>query len=386
MKKTSDRYIALHTGEDNTRYMRAVNPPVFLTSLHTIEKIEDYNNLPEGDFLYGRYGSPNEAIVEAKLAGLEGGKRAFVYPSGMGAATAAILAVCHAGCHVICVHNAYGPVQEFLSEYCAKELSMDITFVHGYETEEIERAIRPETALLILESPGSTTLSIVDLRACAALAKEHGFKTYVDNSCCTPVFQKPLSLGIDIVMHSATKYLGGHSDILGGALVTSDDEIIAKLKKQKTWFGGVMGPMEAWLLMRGLRTLSVRMPEHQKTAMEVAKYLENSPKIRKVYYPGLESHPQHELALRQQTGFSGLLSFEIDGTVEKAMEVTNRTEVFQIGPSWGGFESLIIMPLEHYSDEYASWYGASRNLIRIHCGLEGAELLIEDLEQALSVV
>jgi cystathionine gamma-lyase len=262
-------------------------------------------------------------------------------------------------------------------------MNMDVTFVYGWRTEEIEAAIRDNTAMIILESPGTATFTAVDFKAVSELAKSRNIVTYTDNSYCSPVFQKPLTMGIDIVMHSVTKYLGGHSDLLGGVLVTSNDEIIEKLATQKTWFGGIMGPMEAWLLMRGLRTLELRMKAHQETAMQVAKMLAAHPKVKKVYYPGLPDHPQAELIKRQQTGSSGLMSFEVKGTVEDAQRVVDSLKVFEIGPSWGGFESLVVMPLAHHSEEYAEWYGADRGLIRIHCGLEGAEILMADLEQAL---
>lgn len=380
----SDSFAALHAGEHPEQYLNAVNPPVFLTSLHTLGTIEEYGHSPEGTFLYGRYGNPNERIAEEKIAALEHGKQGFLYATGMAAATAAVLAVCRTGSHVVCVHNAYGPLQEFLEVFCRENMKIEVTFVHGFRTEEIEAAIRDNTAMIVLESPGTATFSVVDFEAVSELAKRKHIVTYTDNSYCSPVFQKPLDMGIDIVMHSATKYLGGHSDILGGVLVTSNEEIIEVLKKQKTWFGGMMGPMEAWLLMRGLRTLEVRMKAHQAAALSVANMLSEHPKVSKVYYPGLPDHPQASLIKKQQTGSSGLLSFEVKGSAEDAMKVVNTLRVFKIGPSWGGFESLSIMPLLHKDEEYAAWYGASRGIIRIHCGLEGAEILMADLEQALA--
>lgn len=382
----NDSYIPLHTGEDSSKYLNALNPPVFLTSLHTFDNMADYQHNPNGAFVYGRYGNPNEKIVEEKIAALEHGKRAFLYPSGMGAASAAIMAVCKAGSHVVCVHNAYGCVGTFLEEYCKPDLNMDVTFVHGWSTDEIRDAIRDNTALIILESPGTATFSLVDLEAVSKIAKEKGIVTYIDNTYCSPIFQKPLTMGIDIVMHSATKYLGGHSDILGGVLVTSDDRLIERLKTLKTLFGGIMGPMEAWLLMRGLRTLPVRMKAHEAIALKVAQELEKDPHVKKVYYPGLPSHPQYELVKKQQSGSSGLLSFELNATTEEAVKVVEHMKVFKLGPSWGGFESLIVMPLWGKTDEYAAWYGASRGLIRIHCGLEGADVLLADLKQAFALL
>ncbi|MCI8417859.1 MAG: PLP-dependent transferase [Lachnospiraceae bacterium] len=381
-----DAYIALHYGENNKEYLRAVVPPIYMNSLHTFARIEDYYNVPQGAYLYGRYNNPTVEIVERKIAALEQGKRAFLYASGMAAATAAVMAVCRSGDHVVCVHNAYGPLQSFLIDYCSKDLDITVTFVRGDSMEELRKAVQDNTSLMILETPGSATFSLVDLKEVARLARENHIVTYVDNSYCSPEFQKPLTLGIDMVMHSTTKYLGGHSDLIGGVLVTSHEGLMGRLGQQRPWFGGIMGPMEAWLLMRGLRTLHVRMKHHEETALEIARSLEKNPRVRKVYYPGLESHPQYELAKRQQTGSSGLLSFEVNASPAKAVQVINRLRVFQIGPSWGGFESLAIMPLLKNTDEYAQWYGASRGIIRIHCGLEGAGVLLKDIEQALEII
>lgn len=383
---TDDRFITTHYADKSDQHLNAVVPPIFMSSLHLCDRIEDYYMLPAGAYLYGRYNNPTVETVEQKMAALERGSRAFLYASGMAASTATVMATCHAGSHVVCVHNAYGPLQSFLNDYCSTALDIGVTFVRGTSMKEIESAVRDNTALIVLESPGTATFSLVDLAAVAAFAKEKRIYTYVDNSYCSPIFQKPLTLGIDVVMHSCTKYLGGHSDLIGGVLVVRDEALIAKLAQQRPWFGGIMGPMEAWLMMRGLRTLDLRMRQHQANALEIAHMLEQHPKIKKVYYPGLESHPQYDLACRQQTGSSGLLSFEVKASPSKAAQVINRFQVFRIGPSWGGFESLAVMPLLKNTEEYTKWYGGSRGLIRIHCGLEGAEILKQDLEDALKII
>ena len=381
-----DPYLALHYGEDKHQYLNAMSPPVFMTSLHTMDTIEDYYNVPNGAYLYGRYGNPTVELAEKKIAAMERGKRAFLYASGMAAATAAVMAVCSSGSHVICVHNAYNVLQSFLRDYTRKDLNISVSFVHGDRMEEIVAAIQDNTAMIILESPGTATFSLNDFEAIAKLAKPRGSVTYVDNTYCSPELQKPLTMGIDIVMHSCTKYLAGHSDLLGGVLVTSDPKIIDRLAQQRIWFGGILGPMEAWLLIRGMRTLGARMKQHAQTGQIVAEALEKNPKIKKVYYPGLKSHPQYELAKKQQVASSGLLSFEINASPEVAMQVVNRLKIFQIGPSWGGYESLVVMPLYGNTEEYVEWYGGSRGLIRIHCGLEGADVLLKDIEQALEIV
>ena len=381
-----ENMIVTHMAENYELYMNAVTPPIFMNSLHICNSIEHYYDLPKNHFIYGRYGNPTVEIVEKKIAALESSSRAFLYASGMAAATAAVMGTCKAGDHIICVHNAYGPFQEFLNDYCRKELDINVTFVRGDVLEEMKDAIQNNTALIVLESPGTATFSLVDLAEVANIASQNGIKTFIDNTYCTPVFQKPIEFGIDIVMHSCTKYLGGHSDLIGGVLVTNDEETIAKLAKQRTWFGGIIGPMDAWLIMRGLRTLPIRMKQHSETAQLVAESLEKNEKIKRVYYPGLKSHPQYELAKKQQTGSSGLLSFEIDGTEEQAVNFVNHLKVFKIGPSWGGYESLVVMPLLKNTDEYVEWYGGSRGLIRIHCGLEGANVLLKDINQALKTI
>ena len=378
-----DELIGGHLGEERGNYYDAIVPPVFLTSLHTADCIENYQHTPEGRYIYGRHGNPTVEICERKIAALEHGKRAFLYASGMAAATSAVLAVCRPGSHVVCVHNAYGGLQGYLNDLAGPDLQIKTTYVHGYNTEEIIGAVRENTVMIFLESPGSATFTLVDLKTVAAFAKERGIITYTDNSYCSPVFQKPLKMGIDIVMHSCTKYLGGHSDLLGGVLVTSSDSLISRLDTLRIMYGNIIGPMEAWLMIRGIRTLSVRMDRHHRIALEVARALEKDPRIKKVYYPDLESHPQYALAKEQQTGCSGLLSFEPELSFEQTVRFINHLKLFSIGPSWGGYESLAVMPLYESSEEHAAWYGASRTLVRIHCGFEGADLLLEDISQAL---
>ena len=383
---SDENMIVTHLADSYNSFLNAVTPPIFMNSLHICNSIEHYYDLPKDHYIYGRYGNPTVEIVEKKIAALESGSKAFMYASGMAAATAAVMGTCKSGDHVICVHNAYGPLQEFLNDYCSKELDINVTFVRGDILDEIKNAVQDNTSLIVLESPGTATFSLVDLAEVAKLANKNGIKTYIDNTYCTPIFQKPIELGIDIVMHSCTKYLGGHSDLIGGVLVTSDEKIIANLSKQRTWFGGIIGPMEAWLIMRGLRTLPIRMEHHSSTAQFIAESLEKNEKIKKVYYPGLKSHPQYELAQKQQTGSSGLLSFEINGTEEQAVNFVNHLKVFKIGPSWGGYESLVVMPLLKNTEEYVEWYGGSRGLIRIHCGFEGAQVLLKDITQALKTL
>ena len=385
----NDKLITSHYGEEFEHYYNAVVPPIFMNSLNVFKTVDDYYDSDKTDkhvYCYGRVQNPTVRILEDKAAALEQGTGALAFASGMAAATTAVLTVCKAKSHVVCIRSAYGPLKTFLNEYCREHLNMSVTYVKGDDTEEFEHAVTDQTDLIILESPSSVVLSLQDIHAVSEIAKKHHAYVYIDNSFCTPIYQKPLLLGADIVMHTASKYMGGHSDIIGGVLAVKDEELMARLRKQRELFGGIIGPMEAWLIIRGLRTMEVRVERHQATAMEIAEFLESHPKVRKVYYPGLLSHPQHELMKRQQGGNTGLLSFEIKGSVEQAKEVAQRLKIFKIGVSWGGFESLVCMPHARQDAESCRFLGADQNVLRIHCGLEGAEVLKADLENALSCV
>ena len=385
----NDKLITSHYGEEFEHYYNAVVPPIFMNSLNVFETVDDYYDSDKTDkhvYCYGRVQNPTVRILEDKAAALEQGTGALAFASGLAAATTAVLTVCKAKSHVVCIRSAYGPLKTFLNEYCREHLDMSVTYVKGDDTEEFEHAVTDQTDLIILESPSSVVLSLQDIHAVSEIAKKHHAYVYIDNSFCTPIYQKPLLLGADIVMHTASKYMGGHSDIIGGVLAVKDEELMARLRQQRELFGGIIGPMEAWLIIRGLRTMEVRVERHQATAMEIAEFLESHPKVRKVYYPGLLSHPQHELMKRQQGGNTGLLSFEIKGSVEQAKEVAQRLKIFKIGVSWGGFESLVCMPHARQDAESCRFLGADQNVLRIHCGLEGAEVLKADLENALSCV
>lgn len=379
-----------HTADEYDRYLNSVVPPVFLNSLHVYDKFEDYCNVDvtsDDQFVYGRSGNPTVHILERKIAALEHGSRALAFGSGMAAFTTALMAVCSAGSHIICMKNVYQPVKRFLRTYGIPRLNYSVTYVTGSDLDEIEQAIQENTALMILESPSTFVFRVVDLAAITEIAKRHGVRTYIDNTCLTPIFQKPLDLGVDIVMHTMSKYIGGHSDIIGGVLVSGDEELMVRMmEEEREWFGGILGPMEGWLAIRGLRTLEARLHRHQETAMAVAEFLERSDKVKKVYYTGLASHPQADIIRRQQKGHTGLLSFELDGTVSQAVAFINHLKLFGKGCSWGGFESLALCPLYQEPEEEIQFLGLDRGLIRIHCGLEGSENLLEDLESALQLL
>lgn len=386
--ENQDLLAMTHLGEEPSKYMKSVTPPVFMNSLHVFDTVDEYFSVDifKDEFYYGRASNPTVAILEKKLAALEHGVRAVAFSAGMAACTAAIMAVCRMGSHIICLKESYGPVQHLLDDFLIEKMNVSVTYVNGTELGDFEEAIRPETDLIILESPSTLLFSVIDLEGVAKLAKAHGIKTYIDNTYSTPVFQKPLDMGIDIVMHTMTKYIGGHSDLSGGVLISKDEELMRGLMIQRDRFGSVLGPMEGWLAIRGLRTLDVRIRRHYETGLKVAEYLEQHPKVKKVYYTGLKSHPQYELARKQQKGECGLMSLEIDGDEKATARFVDALKIFERGCSWGGFESLAIAYTYNWTEEQQAFLGVNRSIVRLHCGLEGTENLIEDLKQALEKV
>ena len=378
-----------HCGEEYERYYNAIVPPIFMNSLHVFDTIDDYYDSDKTEkhtYCYGRVQNPTVRILEEKIAALEEGCESYVFSSGMSAAVAAVLASCKVGGHVICVRNAYGPLQNFLLGYLREHMNIETTFVDGDTVAEFCEAFRDHTQLVVLESPSSVVFSVQDIRGVSELAKSRGARVYIDNTFCTPIYQKPLTMGADYVMHTTSKYMGGHSDLIGGVLTVKDQALGAEIRNLRELLGSIIGPMEGWLILRGMRTLEVRVKEHERVAGKVAGYLENHPKVKRVYYTGLKSHPQRELIERQQSGSTGLLSFEIDGSLEEAKRFCQELQVFKIGVSWGGFESLVMMPYARQSEEVSRAMRGSCGIIRIHCGLEGAGLLIQDLEQGLQKI
>ena len=383
----SPEMITSHYGEEYEKYYNAIVPPIFMNSLNVFDEIDDYFNAKVHDkhtYVYGRVQNPTVRILEDKVAALEHGTAAFAFASGMAAATTAVLSVVKTGQNIVCVRNAYGPLKNFVEKYCSEHLGTTLTYVKGNEVSDFEEAITDNTSLVILESPSSVVFSLQDIEAVCKIAHERGAKVYIDNTFCTPIFSNPLDLGVDIVMHTTSKYMGGHSDVVGGVLAVRDEKLANTIVANRELLGGIIGPMEAWLVLRGLRTLSVRVKAHEEVAMQVAEYLENHPKVDKVYYTGLKSHPQYALAQKQQKGNTGLIAFEIKGSTEDAKKVVNSLKIFKIGVSWGGFESLVMMPHMRLDEQTCEWLGGRQGLIRIHCGLEGVDALIADLEQALA--
>jgi cystathionine beta-lyase/cystathionine gamma-synthase len=373
------------------KYEGAVVPPIFQNSLFTFpdwEAIDNAFDARQEHFIYSRGKNPTVDFAEKKLAEVANADRAILFTSGMAAISAAVLFCVKPNSHIITIKNVYGPTSNFLANYLKEKLNVETTFVSGENVEDFRTNIRENTSLIYLESPASATFSLQDLETVALLAKEKNIKTICDNTWATPIFQHPLDLGIDFEVHSVSKYLGGHSDLVAGAIMGKEQDMEALFSREYEWLGGKISPFEAWLLIRSLRTLPIRMQRHQENAMKIAQFLENHPKIALVRYPGLLSFPQYDLGKKQMTGYSGLLSFQLKtNDIEEVKSFFNALKMFHKGVSWGGFESLVYAPalsyLKELSFEQFANMGISLGDIRISVGLENAEDLIADLRQAL---
>ncbi|WP_338589917.1 PLP-dependent aspartate aminotransferase family protein [Shewanella khirikhana] len=369
----------------------AVVPPIYQNSLFTFaswQAIDSAFDDKINNAIYTRGHNPTVVQAEQKLAQLAGADKAKLFGSGMAAIAAGILHFVRPGCHIICVRNAYGPTVRLLDDYLRSRIGLEVSFVGG-EVDEIAAAIRPNTTLIYLESPSSGVFGLQDIAAIAALAKSRGIASMIDNTWATPVYQKALAMGVDLEVHSCSKYLGGHSDIVSGVLMGSAEIIDAITANEFELLGAKMAPMEAWFLLRSLRTLPLRLERHQASALKLAKYLESHPKVASVSYPGLVSHPQHALARQQMRGFTGLMAFRLASTDLDAIKgFVNGLKLFRIGVSWGGHESLIFAPAISYLKEMTPAQfepmGLSLGDMRISVGLEDSEDLIADLEQALA--
>lgn len=384
--------ILAHYGEDISKHNGAIVPPIYQNTLFAFENwdaIDAAFSDPINNSIYTRGNNPSVSIVEKKIAKLAGGEKARLFGSGMGAISSAIMSCVHTGCHVITLKNIYGPALNLLDVYLKNKFNIEVTFVSGESVEEFRDAIKENTSLIYLESPSSAVFSMQDITEICKIAKEHNIKTIIDNTWATPIYQKPLEMGVDLEVHSCSKYLGGHSDIIAGVVIGKAELIDSIFQNEYILYGAKMAPFEAWLLMRSLRTLPMRMEKHQKNAMMVAEFLEKHPKIKKVNYPGLKSFPQYELGKKQMTGYSGLMSFVIDtDDVQELKNFVNTLDVFSIGVSWGGHESLVHAPaiayLKEMTPEQFKATGLSLGVIRISVGLENPNDLIADLDNALA--
>ena len=379
-------HILDHLGEDRDALMHAVVPPVFQSGNFSYPTVAAMRETVQQEFdrpLYTRGYNPTVAMLRKKVAALEGAEDALVFSSGSAAIAAAVIAFVQAGDHVVCVRKPYSWTRKLLDELLAR-FGVEVTYVDGTDAENYRRACRDNTRLFILESPNSLTFELQDLGAVAAIAKEQGVLTLCDNSFNSPLFQRPIEHGIDLVAHSATKYLNGHSDVVAGVLAGSQAHIRQVMAKEFMTLGAAPSPHDAWLLMRGLRTLGLRMHRSADSAARVARFLEAHPKVARVHWPGLESHQQHALASRQMERVAGLMSIELDAPDEAAVErFCDGLQRFLIAVSWGGYESLqfpvcaLKGPSGYYTD-------LPFTLVRLYVGLEDPDHLIADLDQALA--
>ncbi|MBK8340961.1 MAG: aminotransferase class I/II-fold pyridoxal phosphate-dependent enzyme [Flavobacteriales bacterium] len=379
-------YILTHLGEDRERGYDAVVPPIVQSGNFTYPTVAAMRATVQQEFdrpLYTRGFNPTVAMLRKKIAALERSEDALVFSSGSAAIAAAVISSVKAGDHIVCVHKPYSWTKKLLVELLSR-FGVEHTFVDGTDPENYRRAIKPNTTFFILESPNSLTFELQDLAAVSAIAKERGIITLCDNSFNSPLFQRPIEHGIDMVAHSATKYLNGHSDVVAGVLAGSHAYMRQVMAKEFMTLGAAPSPHDAWLLMRGLRTLELRMHRSANSAEKVARFLEVHPKVARVHWPGLESHPQHALAKRQMDRVAGLMSIELKAPDEAAVErFCDALKTFLIAVSWGGYESLqwpvcaLKGPSGYYTD-------LPFTMVRLYIGLEDPDSLIRDLQQALA--
>jgi cystathionine beta-lyase/cystathionine gamma-synthase len=362
--------------------------PIYQTSTFEVTDNDEQLRVTGSDSYYTRYGNPTNSVAERTVAALEGVEAALTFSSGMGAITTTIMALLKGGDHIVAQRDIYGGTHKFLSQWLPK-FGVETTFVDTTDYQQHEKAIRPNTKLLYVESPTNPTIRVVDLQRVAGLAKQHGLISMVDSTFGTPINQRPAEYGLDLIMHSGTKYLGGHTDLICG-VVAGRKELIDKILATRTTIGNCMDPHASWMLVRGMKTLAVRVARQNENALRVAEFLEQHAKVRRVHYPFLKSHAQQTLARAQMAGGGGMVTFEVDGTGEDARRVSEALRLFTLAPSLGGVESLVCIPVltSHLSvpDEERRKMGVTEQMIRLSVGIENAHDLVADLEHALKGV
>jgi cystathionine beta-lyase/cystathionine gamma-synthase len=373
---------AIHVGQEPDPATGAIIVPIYQTSTYVQEELGKNKG-----YEYARTSNPTRSALERNLACLEGGRYAYAFASGM-AAINALMTLMKSGDHVLASHNLYGGSFR-LFERVLKDFGLTFSYANTSRLEEVESAIRPNTRVLYVETPTNPVMEITDIAAAAALAHNRGLLLAVDNTFMSPYFQRPLELGADLVLHSTTKYLNGHSDGVGGAIILNDEALAERLKFLQNAAGAILGPFDSWLVLRGVKTLAVRMRQHDANGQAIAQFLAAHPKVRKVYYPGLATHPQHELARRQMKGFGGMIAFET-GSVENAKAVLRTVRLCSLAESLGGVETLISHPatMTHASvpPEDRQRLGITDGLVRISVGIEDVEDLIADLDHSLAQI
>jgi cystathionine gamma-synthase len=387
-----------HTFRQETEAVRAgtglhkkdgpVSTPIFQTSTFEVTDNEEQLRVTPTDHFYTRYGNPTHTVVEQAIAELEGAEAALLFSSGMSAITTSFLALVKTGDHIVAQRDIYGGVTKFLSQWLPK-MGVETTFVETNDFEQHERAIRSNTKLMHVESPTNPNVRVVDLEKVVALARKHNLITTIDSTFATPINCRPAEWGIDLVLHSGTKYFGGHADLICGVAAGRGD-LIGQVHSLRTTLGCVMDPHAAFLLRRGLKTLAVRVERQNRSAFEVAQFLSKHPKVARVHYPMLDSHPDYALAKKQLIGGGGVLSFEVEGTGADACRVSEALSLFTLAPSLGGVESLVSIPVltSHamIDPELRKKMGVTEQMIRLSVGIENVDDLIGDLEKGLAVL
>ncbi|HTY46915.1 MAG TPA: aminotransferase class I/II-fold pyridoxal phosphate-dependent enzyme [Methanomassiliicoccales archaeon] len=380
---------AVHAGELLDKEHGSVNTPIYQTSTFyypTSDPRTWEGITPEGTYIYTRHGNPTIHAAEEKLAALERAESGLVFSSGMAAITSTILSIVGAGDHVVAIEDLYGGTFNFIKHELPR-LGVEVTMTPAGDIQAMEKAITKRTKLLYIESPTNPLLRLVDIHQVAEVGRRYGVLSMIDSTFATPINQNPIELGIDLVAHSCTKYLNGHSDLIAGAVV-GRKELIQPIEKKRILYGGSIDPVGAFLLIRGMKTLHVRMDRHNHNAMEVASFLATHPKVAAVHYPGLESHPQHALAKRQMRGYSGMVSFEVAGGRKEAEATLEHFKIIKKATSLGGVDSLASMPLNSshsgLSPQERAKFGIKDSLIRLSVGIEDIEDLKWDLDQALT--
>jgi cystathionine gamma-synthase len=384
---------AVHAGEVRNKPYHTLTTPIVQTSTFTFDDTTDLTDFMEAHMWgdeserteYGRYGNPTLAAVERKLADLDGGEAALLFSSGMAAVTVTLLTLLSSGTHLVMTDDCYRRTRQFITKFLDR-YGVEATQVPVGDYEALEAAIRPDTRVLLSESPTNPYLRVVDVPRLVEIALRHQLKTVIDSTFATPINQRPLEFGVDLVVHSATKYLGGHNDLLAGVVIGSD-YLIAGLRETQGMVGAISDPNTAYLLLRGLKTLDLRVTRQNETGLKVARFMEGHPVVRRVYFPGLPSHPDHAIACEQMSGYGGVISFELDADLEATGRFIDALQIPYIGPSLGGVESLVgqVSLVSYYelSSEERAEIGISDNLVRLAVGIESADDIIADLAQAL---
>jgi cystathionine gamma-lyase len=372
---------AIHVGQEPDAATGATIVPIYQTSTFTQEAPGKHKG-----YEYSRTANPTRTALEECVASLEGADHGLAFASGL-AATIATMSLLSSGDHVVAGDDLYGGTYRLFDKVLPRTGNLEFTYVDPTDPRAVEKALRPETKLLWIETPTNPMLTLSDIAALCELAHERGAIVTVDNTFASPYFQNPLALGADVVVHSTTKYMGGHSDVVGGAVVTSNSDFYERIRFYQNAAGAIPGPFDSWIVLRGLKTLAVRMRQHEENALGVAEFLQDHPEVETVNYPGLPSHPQHELAKRQMSGFSGMVSFTLRGGAEAAYAAVQKTKVFSFAESLGGVESLITHPatMTHAAipRDQREARGVTDGLIRLSVGIEDREDLIADLDRAI---